>query len=161
MDQLSEMPLGQDAQQMFLPLDCPVNTIWAVMWLSGWDWEDTIEDILLRHKIFMEVSLSESALGQDIACLLWYNGIHVAHKVFQDPTNHAVIASLKLSENQKRCSWVIQLFHLPPKLAKQIFTSKLHKSHKEDHNPSAPPTGLPATCCSHWSCRASPAISND
>lgn len=69
----------------------------------------------------MEVSFSESALGQDIACFLWYSGIHVVHKIFQDSAQQEVIASFKLSEDPKGCSRVLQLFHLPPKQAKQRF----------------------------------------
>lgn len=60
-----------------------------------------MEDILLIHKIFVGVSLSESASDQDIACLLWYSGIHVVHKIFQDSASQAVIASPKLSEDPK------------------------------------------------------------
>lgn len=49
----------------------------------------------------MEVSLSESALDQDIACFLWYRRIHVVHKISQVSATQAVIAFPKLSEDTK------------------------------------------------------------
>ena len=97
----------------------------------------------------MEVSFSESALGQDIACFLWYSGIHVVHKIFQDSAQQEVIASSKLSEDPKGCSRVLQnsfTYH-QNKLSKD-FTPRLHKPHREDftiHLPFPPALPPPAT----------------
>ena len=77
MDQVLEMLLGQDTHKTLPPLASLVSTIWVVMVLSEQNWEVTLP----RQKIFMEVSLSESDLSQDIACLTSYSRIHVTKKI--------------------------------------------------------------------------------
>ena len=80
----------------------------------------------------MEVSLSEADLGQVIACLLWYSGIHVIlkkrKKILAIIQVKKSLPPLNYSRIQRGMAYGImmtQLFQLPSRLAEKRFPTWL------------------------------------
>lgn len=122
------------------------------MVLSEQNWEVTLS----RQKIFMEVSLSESDLSQDIACLTSYSRIHVTKKILGIPQAKKSLPPINYPRIQRgmatrswwyssftylKTSWA-KISHQPPWVQQRELHSSLTLSPWPAHH--MPPTATGA-----------------